>query len=260
MVNLNGINIQAINARNKRKKLVKESREDQQLQRIRSLLIEGFSVKEVALDLGILSNKVYYICNKNGIDVKQILNSKQAQQAKFKRQSEIAKKIENEENPCLSEKDMKVYEMVNLRKAGMTLESIGAKFGMTRQGAWDVLARFENITGQKLPRQHRGCLDRITERRLKIIQLTKQGKNIDEIVDEIGTKKYIVLRDIYVYNKLHNCKVAAIPGYSERIIKLTSDAIRDIQEKRKKGVSLKELALQYDVHVSRISNVARNGK
>src|SRR5262245_21363311 len=46
--------------------------------------------------------------------------------------------------------------MVAMRRSGLSLEQIGARFGVTRARVWQILAKQELVSGEPLPRQEGG--------------------------------------------------------------------------------------------------------
>ena len=227
----------------KRSKQIAKRREE-----IARLYNEGKETNEIAEELGISKQIVYQ-------DIRILIEEKRI----VKRERKRGTKSKNTKKSKQISKRRE--EIARLYNEGKTVKEISEELGVTIATVYNdikVLVEEKRIvkntkrrTQDEKPEETKGrkkeIQKRVAKRREEVARLYNEGKEADEIAEELGISKQIVYRDIRILIK--EKRIVKRERKSYRRSKPNNEKLKKIEELFSKGKSYGEIADELDLSI-----------
>ena len=193
---------------------------------IARLYNEGKTVKEISEELGVTMATVY-----NAIKVLEA--EEKIERHKVRRKKNTAKVAKRRE------------EIARLYNKGKEANEIAEELGISKQIVYQDIRIL--IEEKRIVKRERGTRSKSTKRREEVARLYNEGKEADEIAEELGISIQIVYRDIRIL--IEEKRIVKRERKSYRRSKPNNKKLEKIEELFSKGKSYGEIADELNLSI-----------
>jgi uncharacterized protein (DUF433 family) len=232
------------------------------IENVKHRLSNGENATKIAKSLDIPTGEFYRLCFLHSVKIRELRGlpeprARETVLAKIKMREAEKKAYQEQVELNRKKRENRMHHIVGMRRNGSTYAEIAEKYGLTTERIRQIIQQYnETAENPLIPEEvnhKRPPSPIVAARREKVAELRRTGLSHQQIANKMKVSLGVIRQDLEVYNRESDNPIPYFVVDKRHRIGDTEKT--EIVQLRKSGVSIKEIAAQYDVVASRIYQV-----